>query len=162
LGFNVVFGQAISGQLDEAIYIRDTTLAGMGLQRIENDCEQKERIACLAAILTEGSNEFLKIEQSRFVAECHFDLHRIRAARYDLFLTMNDLEDVGGNDVENALRGMDRITGTRRWLCRSARENCANRTTKYRRFGRPSGSKMLRRPEFGSTNPNCDYRRTLN
>jgi hypothetical protein len=30
-------------------------------------------------------------------------------ARHDVFLTVNDLEVVGGNDFETALRGMDRI-----------------------------------------------------
>jgi hypothetical protein len=64
----------------------------------------------LAAILAEGGNDFLRIERSRIVAECHFDLHRIRAARYDVFLTMDDLEDVSGNDLEVALRAMDRIS----------------------------------------------------
>jgi hypothetical protein len=77
---------------------------------VENDSEERERIDCLAAILAEGGNDFPRIERSRIVAECHFDLHRVRAARYDVFLTMNDLEDVSGNDLEVALRAMDRIS----------------------------------------------------
>jgi hypothetical protein len=38
------------------------------------------------------------------------DLRRIRAARYDVFLTMNDLENASGFDFENALRDMDKIS----------------------------------------------------
>ena len=61
-------------------------------------------------MLAEGSNEFERIEQSRILAGCHFDLHRIRMARYDIFLTMDDLENLSGNDLEVALRAMDKIS----------------------------------------------------
>jgi hypothetical protein len=50
------------------------------------------------------------MEQSRILAECHFDLHRIRAARYEVFSAMEDLENVSGGDFDNALRAMNRIS----------------------------------------------------
>jgi hypothetical protein len=78
--------------------------------RLEDDCEVNERIECLAAVLAAGSDEFERIEQSRILAGCHFDLHRIRAARYEVFSTMNELENVTGNDLETALRAMDKIS----------------------------------------------------
>jgi hypothetical protein len=78
--------------------------------RLEDDCEVNERIECLAAVLVAGSDDFERIEQSRILAGCHFDLHRIRAARYEVFSTMNELENVTGNDLETALRAMDKIS----------------------------------------------------
>jgi hypothetical protein len=78
--------------------------------RLEDNCEEKGRIECLAAILAEGVDDFLHIEQSRVVAGCHFDLRRIRAARHNVFLTLGDLENANGNDFEVAMRAMDRIS----------------------------------------------------
>lgn len=78
--------------------------------RIDNDAEAKNGIECLAAILAEGSDDFDRIEQLRVLAECHFDLRRIRAARFEVFLTMGDLEDATANDFERAVRAMDSIS----------------------------------------------------
>jgi hypothetical protein len=77
---------------------------------VENDPEQKARIECLAAILAEGSDGFGRIEQSRIVAACHFDLSRIRTARHDEFSTMADLENVSVSDFDHALCAMARIS----------------------------------------------------
>jgi hypothetical protein len=51
-----------------------------------------------------------RTEQSRGVAECHFDLRRIRAAGHDVFLTPGDFENANGSDFETAMRSMDRIS----------------------------------------------------
>ena len=64
----------------------------------------------LGAILAEGGDDFQHIEQMRTVAECHFDLRRIRAARHDVFLRLGDMETASRNDLETALRAMDRIS----------------------------------------------------
>jgi len=77
--------------------------------RIEEDPEAKGGIEFLTATLAEGTDDFLHIEQLCVVATCHFDLHRIRAARYDVFSRMDDLETVSGKDFGIALRAMDRI-----------------------------------------------------
>lgn len=77
---------------------------------VENDAEVKASIECLGAILAEGVHDFLQIEQMRVVAEYHFDLRRIRAARHDVFLRLGDMENASCNDVETALRAMDRIS----------------------------------------------------
>ena len=77
--------------------------------RIEDYPQAKGSIDRLTAILAEGSNELERVEPSRVLAECHFDLQRIRAARYEVFLTIADLENASGNDFENALRAMDKI-----------------------------------------------------
>src|ERR1017187_7045849 len=63
---------------------------------VQDDHEAKASIEGLAIILADGSNEFERVEQSRVLAGCHLDLRRIRAARYDVFLTMNDLENASG------------------------------------------------------------------
>jgi hypothetical protein len=39
-------------------------------------------------MLAEGADDFERIEQSRILAERHFDLRRIRAARFDVFSTI--------------------------------------------------------------------------
>src|SRR6476620_61396 len=77
---------------------------------IQDDPEVKGRIDSLAEILADGSNEFERIEQSRILAECHFELSRIRAARYQVFLTMDGLENMGSNDFEKALHAMGKIS----------------------------------------------------
>ena len=63
----------------------------------------------MAAILAEGRDEFERVEQSRALAESHFDLRRIRAARYDVFLRMGDLEKGSASDLETALHAIDKI-----------------------------------------------------
>jgi len=55
------------------------------------------------------SDDFERTERSRILAECQFDLNRSWPARHDVFLTVNDLEVVGGNDFETPMRGLDRI-----------------------------------------------------
>jgi hypothetical protein len=76
---------------------------------VENDSEAAAGIESLAAILAGGSNDFERSEQSRAVAGCHFDLRRIRAARHDVFLTLGDLENANGNDIEIAICAIERI-----------------------------------------------------
>src|SRR5229473_8593273 len=78
--------------------------------RIEDDPEAKCGIECLAAILAQGADDFERIEQSRVLAECHFDLRRIRAARFEAFSAMNDLENASRDDFEKALRAMASIS----------------------------------------------------
>ncbi len=78
--------------------------------RIGDDPKTKDNIECLTAILAEGTNGFERIEQSRAFAECHFDQRRIRAARFDVFLTMAYLENAGAGDFEAALRKMGNIS----------------------------------------------------
>ena len=78
--------------------------------RIEDDPDAGTGIVCLTAILAEGSNDFEHVEQSRILAECHFDLRRIRAARFDVFLSMHDLENASASDFEKALRAMGSIS----------------------------------------------------
>jgi hypothetical protein len=78
--------------------------------RIEDDPEAKARIECLTAMLAEGTNDFEDIEQSRILAERYFDLRRIRAARFDVFSTINESKNASLDDFERALRAMDSIS----------------------------------------------------
>jgi hypothetical protein len=59
-------------------------------------------------VLAEGSDDFWKIEQSRAVAECYFDLRRIWAARDRLFVMMTGLPDPDAHDA--AARKMEKIS----------------------------------------------------
>jgi hypothetical protein len=76
---------------------------------VEHDSEARGRIEYLTAILAEGSHDCERIEQSRILAACHLDLHRIRSARYEVFLTIDNLENASCNDLETAMRAMDKI-----------------------------------------------------
>jgi hypothetical protein len=78
--------------------------------RIEDDPEARGGIECLTAMLAEGTDDFERIEQSRMLAERHFNLRRIRAARFDVFSTISDLENASLNDFERALRAMASIS----------------------------------------------------
>lgn len=84
--------------------------------RIEDDPESRGGIEDLTAILAEGSNEFERMDQSRVLAESHFDLRRIRSARYEVFLAIDDLEKASGEDFEKAVSAMD---GIRRYETRA-------------------------------------------
>jgi hypothetical protein len=77
---------------------------------IETDPGARDGIECLVAILRAGSSDFERVDQSRILAECHFDQRRIRAARFDVFFTMVDWENASGQDFENALRAMSKIS----------------------------------------------------
>jgi hypothetical protein len=87
---------------------------------VEDDGEERGRIESLTAIPAEGTTDFRRIEQLRMIAECHFDLRRIRVARHDVFLTTADFENLGGNGLEAALDAIERSAGTRRGRFRSA------------------------------------------
>jgi hypothetical protein len=90
--------------LREAITFTNQRSPAWLATRLEDGCEAKERIDGLTAILAEGGDDFERIEQPRILTGCRFDLHRIRAARYDVFLAMDHLENVSGSDLENSLR----------------------------------------------------------
>jgi hypothetical protein len=77
---------------------------------VDADPEARIGIQCLAAALAEGSDDFGPTEQSYALAECHFDRRRIRAARFDVFLAMADLENANADDFEKALRAMNSIS----------------------------------------------------
>jgi hypothetical protein len=71
---------------------------------------RKVGIECLTATLADGADDFERIEQSRILAERHFELRRIRAARFNVFSTISDLENANLDDFETALRAMGSIS----------------------------------------------------
>src|SRR5665213_2053632 len=78
--------------------------------RIEDDPEAKVGIECLTVALARAAAGFERIEQSRILAERHFDLRRIRAARFDVFSTISDFENASLDDFDKALRAMGSIS----------------------------------------------------
>jgi hypothetical protein len=70
----------------------------------------KVRIGCLAAILAEGVDNMERTEQSHVIAECYFDLRRIRLARYEILLAIANLQNVSGKDFAVAARVMDKVS----------------------------------------------------
>jgi hypothetical protein len=78
--------------------------------RIEDDPGAKGGIECLAAILAEGSDDYERIEKSRLLAEAQFERRRIRAARYEVFLSINDMENSSINDFQIAMCAIDAIS----------------------------------------------------
>jgi len=73
---------------------------------IQDDPEVKGRIDSLAEILADGRTHRAIADPRRMP----FELSRIRAARYEVFLTMDDLENTGSNDFEKALHAMGKIS----------------------------------------------------
>jgi hypothetical protein len=78
--------------------------------RIEEDPEAKGGIACLTAILADGSDDFEHIERSRILAERRFELRRIRAVRFAIFTTISDPQNATFEDFDKALRAMGSIS----------------------------------------------------
>jgi hypothetical protein len=71
--------------------------------------EQSDGIDDLAAILAEGDEGCCRTQQSRVIAECHFDLQRIQAARYDVLLMVENFDIGNSVDLERALVAMEKI-----------------------------------------------------
>jgi hypothetical protein len=78
--------------------------------RVEADPETKIAIESLAAVLAEGSDDFVRTDQLHALAECHFDRRRIRAARYEVFLMVDGLENAGVGDFETAVRAIQSMS----------------------------------------------------
>ena len=78
--------------------------------RIEDDPEATRAIECLAAILAEGADDFRCRSNASCSAEIPFRPAAGRAARCEVFATIDDLENATGSDFENALRAMDNIS----------------------------------------------------
>jgi hypothetical protein len=78
--------------------------------RIKDDPGARGGIERLATILAEGTDDFDRIEKSRVLAEFQFERRRIRVARYEIFLSINDMENVSINDFQIAMRAIDAIS----------------------------------------------------
>lgn|SRR5258708_5078104 len=77
--------------------------------RIDHNPDVKARIGRLAAILIEESDDLSSVERFLGIAECHFDLQRIRSARYEVFTMRGDFENLDSNELQAAVREIDRI-----------------------------------------------------
>lgn len=63
----------------------------------------------LARALALHSNDYCRIELARVVAESHFDLARIRAARTEVLARMGDLERCSSDGISDAVSALERI-----------------------------------------------------
>jgi hypothetical protein len=67
--------------------------------RLADIAEQSEKLEHLAAILGEGSTDFLITQQVRIIAEGHLELRRIRAVQRGLFHEIFSAVDDPGSKV---------------------------------------------------------------
>jgi hypothetical protein len=76
---------------------------------IDQDAETASRIQNLTNVLTEGSQDSGRFEQARAVAECYFDLCRIREARAELFAAAGDFDNLTIEQLDRTVRVVDKI-----------------------------------------------------
>jgi hypothetical protein len=130
--------QAVKREVDEVL---PTT-------RLADDFEEKERMDYLAAILAEGSDDFECMKQARIVAGC---LKRIQAARYDVFLSMNDMENAS---IKDFARRCSQMTKNFDKTKPNTRSLASSRTWERGRL--PANRyQRSRGVETSRTNPNC-------
>jgi len=63
----------------------------------------------LATVLAAYSNDYWRIEKARVVAESHFDLARIRAARAEVLWRVGGFENCVGDELDQALSALEKI-----------------------------------------------------
>jgi len=63
----------------------------------------------LATVLAAYSNDYWRIENARGIAESHFDLARIRAARAEVLWRVGGLENCVGDELNQALSALEKI-----------------------------------------------------
>jgi hypothetical protein len=76
---------------------------------IANDPGTALNIDRLATVLAAYSNDYWRIEKARVVAECYFDLARIRAARAEVLWRIGGLEDAVRGDLSRAVGAIEKI-----------------------------------------------------
>ncbi len=63
----------------------------------------------LATVLAAYSNDYWRIKNARGIAESHFDLARIRAARAEVLWRVGGLENCVGDELNQALSALEKI-----------------------------------------------------
>jgi hypothetical protein len=76
---------------------------------IANDPGVALNIDRLATVLAAYSNDYWRIEEAQVIAEGHFDLARIRAARDEVLWRIGGLEDGVGGDLNRAVGAIEKI-----------------------------------------------------
>lgn len=75
--------------------------------QLSDDPDERSKIECLAVVLTDGCDHISLGAQARIIAECYFDLRRIRNARHGTFLKMGRTESY--IDLESAVSEITKI-----------------------------------------------------
>jgi aspartate aminotransferase-like enzyme len=76
---------------------------------IARDPSAAANIDRLATVLATYSNDHWRIEKARGVAESHFDLARIRAARAEVLWRIGGFENCVGDELNRALNALEKI-----------------------------------------------------
>jgi hypothetical protein len=76
---------------------------------VDHDADAATKIQELAAALAGGSQDLGRTEQARVIAECYFDLRRIREARNEIFSAAGEFHDLTYEDIKTTICAIDKI-----------------------------------------------------
>jgi hypothetical protein len=76
---------------------------------IGSDFDERANVERLAQVLSGYTNDWRRLEEARILAECHFDLLRIRNARFEIFPMLGAIETATGDQLALAIRSIEKI-----------------------------------------------------
>lgn len=76
---------------------------------IGNDLDERANVERLALVLSGYTNDWRRLEEARISAECHFDLQRIRNARFEVFRALGDVQTATSDQLALATRAIEKI-----------------------------------------------------
>jgi len=71
--------------------------------------DQYIKIERLALILSGYKNDPGRLEEARISAECHFDLQRIRDARFEVFQALGNIQIANSDQFHRAVSAVEKI-----------------------------------------------------
>ena len=81
---------------------------GLATHLSENP-NQHVKIEQLALILSGYANDPRRLEEARILAECHFDLHRIRDARFEVLQALGNIQVANSDQLHRAASAVEKI-----------------------------------------------------
>lgn len=76
---------------------------------IDDDLNERAHVERLALVLSGYTNDWRRLEEARISAECHFDLRRIRNARFEVFREAGDIQAATSDQLALASRMVEKI-----------------------------------------------------
>lgn len=87
---------------------RNALRHGLAAHVSENP-DQHVKIEQFALILSGYTNDPRRLEEARISAECHFDLQRIRDARFEVFQALGNVQVANSNQLNRAASAVEKI-----------------------------------------------------
>ena len=76
---------------------------------VSENPDQHFKIEQLALILSGYTNDPHRLEEARISAECHFDLQRIRDARFEVFQALGNIQVANSDQLHRAASAVEKI-----------------------------------------------------